>query len=44
MNLFEFTFALSAVVLGLALTHIAATVHKLLLAGSRVRWAASPSC
>ena len=39
MSLFEFTFALSAVVLGLALTHVAATIHKLLLAGKRVRWA-----
>ena len=42
MTLFEFTFALSAVVLGLALTHMAATVHKLLLAGNRVRWAIEP--
>jgi hypothetical protein len=42
MSLFEFTFALSAVVLGLALTHIAATIHKLLLAGKRVRWAPEP--
>ncbi|RYG83445.1 MAG: hypothetical protein EON59_13810 [Alphaproteobacteria bacterium] len=38
MSLFEFTFALSAVVLGLALTHIAATFQKLLLAGKQVRW------
>jgi len=42
MSLFEFIFALSAVVLGLALTHIAATIHKLLLAGRRVRWAIEP--
>jgi hypothetical protein len=42
MSLFEFTFALSAVMLGLALTHIAATVHKLLLAGKRVTWAPEP--
>jgi hypothetical protein len=39
MSLFEFTFALGAVILGLALTHLAATVHKLLLAGKRVQWA-----
>ena len=42
MSLFEFTFALSAVILGLALTHIAATIHKLLLAGKRVQWAPEP--
>jgi hypothetical protein len=39
MSLFELTFALNAVILGLALTHIAATIHKLLLAGKRVHWA-----
>ena len=42
MSLFEFTFPLSAVMLGLALTHIAATVHKLLFAGKRVTWAPEP--
>lgn len=42
MGLFEFTFALSAVILGLALTQIAASLHKLLLAGRRVKWAAEP--
>jgi hypothetical protein len=42
MGLFEFTFALSAVILGLALTHIASTIHKLLLAGKRVKWALEP--
>lgn len=42
MSLFEFTFALSAVILGLALTHIAAMIHKLLLAGKRVQWAPEP--
>ncbi len=42
MSLFEFTFALSAVILGLALTQIAAALHKLLLAGRRVRWASEP--
>jgi hypothetical protein len=42
MSLFEFTFALSAVMLGLALAHIAAVLHKLLLAGRRVLWASEP--
>jgi hypothetical protein len=42
MGLWEFTFALSAVILGLALTNIAATIQKLLLAGKRVRWAPEP--
>lgn len=42
MSLFEFTFALNAVILGLALTHVAATIHKLLLAGKRVHWAPEP--
>jgi len=42
MSLFDFTFALSAVVLGLALTHLAANTHKLLLAGDRVLWATEP--
>ncbi|ODP39408.1 hypothetical protein [Sphingomonas turrisvirgatae] len=42
MSLFEFTFALSAVILGLALTHIAATIHKLLLLGKQVKWAIEP--
>ena len=42
MSLFEFTFALSAVILGLALTQVAASLHKLLLAGRQVCWAAEP--
>lgn len=42
MNLFEFWFALSAVILGMALAQIAASVHKLLLAGKRVSWAPEP--
>jgi hypothetical protein len=42
VSLFDFTFALSAVVLGLALTEIAAAIHRLLLAGRRVRWAPEP--
>ena len=42
MSLFEFTFALTSVILGLALTHIASVWHKLLLAGKRVRWAPEP--
>src|SRR5688500_10866020 len=42
MSLFEFTFALSALILGLALTHIASVLHKLLLAGKLVAWAIEP--
>ncbi|MBA2934240.1 hypothetical protein HZF05_09015 [Sphingomonas sp. CGMCC 1.13654] len=42
MGVFEFTFALNSVVLGLALTQIAAAAHKLLLAGRRAKWAAEP--
>jgi hypothetical protein len=42
MSLFEFTFGLSAVILGLALTHMASTVSKLAMAGRRVRWAPEP--
>lgn len=42
MSLFEFTFGLSAVILGLALAHMASTVSKLAMAGRRVRWAAEP--
>ena len=42
MSLFEFTFALSAVVMGLALAHLASVLHKLLLAGRRVAWSPEP--
>ena len=42
MSLFELSFALSAVVMGMALTHIATVVHKLLLTGRRVSWAIEP--
>lgn len=42
MSLFEFTFGLSAVILGLALTHMASTVSKLAMAGRRVKWAPEP--
>ena len=42
MSLFDFTFSLTAVILGLALTKIAATLHKLLLGGKRTKWAAEP--
>ena len=42
MTLFEFTFGLSAVILGLALAHMAGSVHRLALAGRRVRWASEP--
>lgn len=40
--MFEFTFGLSAVILGLALTHMASSVHRLVIAGRRVRWAPEP--
>lgn len=42
MSLFEFTFGLSAVILGLALTHLASGFHRLAVAGHRVRWAPEP--
>lgn len=42
MSLFEFTFGLSAVILGLALAQMASTISKLAMAGRRVRWAAEP--
>ena len=42
MSLFEFTFGLSAVILGLALAHMASTVSKLAMAGRRVKWAPEP--
>lgn len=42
MTLFELVFGLSAVILGLALTQMVSNFHRLLLAGSRVRWAAEP--
>jgi hypothetical protein len=42
MSLFEFTFGLPAVILGLALAHMASTVSKLAMAGRRVRWAPEP--
>lgn len=42
MSLFEFTFGLSAVILGLALAHMASSVHRLAMAGRRVKWAPEP--
>lgn len=42
MTLFELLFGLSAVILGLALTHIAASLQRLFHAGRRVRWAPEP--
>lgn len=42
MSLFEFTFGLSAVLLGLALAHMASTISKLAMAGRRVKWAPEP--
>src|SRR5262249_28381981 len=38
MTLFDLTFSLTALILGLALTHMASAVYKLALAGRRVRW------
>jgi hypothetical protein len=42
MSIFEFTFALMAVILGLALTQVASSFQRLALAGPRVRWAPEP--
>jgi hypothetical protein len=42
VSLFEFTFGLSAVILGLALAQLASSYHRLAIAGRRVRWAAEP--
>jgi len=42
MSLFELIFGLSAVILGLALTHRASSLRRLLLAGSRVHRAPEP--
>lgn len=42
MSLFEFTFGITALILGLALTHLAATVQKLAYLGRKVRWAPEP--
>ncbi len=42
MTLTELTFGLSALILGLSLTHLAAAFSKLLLARERVRWAPEP--
>ncbi len=42
MSLFEFVFGLQAIILGLALTHLAISVNRLVLARGRVRWDARP--
>ena len=42
MSLFEVLFSLSTVILGLALTNIAASLHRLALAARRIRWAPEP--
>ena len=42
MTLVELLFGLSALILGLALTHLAAAFSKLLLARQRVHWAPEP--
>lgn len=42
MSLFEFTFGLSAVILGLALAQLASSYHRLAMAGRRVKWSIEP--
>lgn len=42
MSLFELLFGLPAIILGLALTNITASLHRLALAGRKVRWAPEP--
>jgi hypothetical protein len=42
VTLFELSFAITSVILGIALTNIAASLHRLLLAGRRVHWAPEP--
>jgi len=42
MTLFEFVFGLQAIILGLALTHLAMSVNRLVLARDRVKWDARP--
>lgn len=42
MTVFELTFTLISVILGLALANIAASLHRLALAGRRVEWAPEP--
>lgn len=42
MSLFELVFGLGAIILGLALTHMATNLHRLILAGRRVTWALEP--
>lgn len=42
MSLFELLFALSSVILGLALANLASSLHRLALAARRIRWAPEP--
>src|SRR5438045_551411 len=42
MTLFELTFGLTALILGLALTHLASNLYRLAKAGRKVRWAPEP--
>ena len=42
MSLFEFVFGLQAIILGLALTQLAMSVNRLVLARERVTWDARP--
>jgi len=42
MSLFEFTFGLQAIILGLALAHLVVVLNRLIVARERVKWAAQP--
>lgn len=42
MSLFEFTFGLQAIILGLALAHLVVVLNRLIVARDRVKWAAQP--
>lgn len=42
MSLFEFTFALQAIILGLGLAHLVVVLNRLVVARERVKWAAQP--
>lgn len=42
MSVFEIVFGLVSVILGLALTQMVSNLHRLALAGRRVRWAPEP--
>lgn len=42
MSLFEFTFGLQAIILGLGLAHLVVAMNRLVVARERVKWAAQP--